>query len=85
MLHDSSPRVTLSRDGLLINPEKLSLVARSRTPDESPNSIVLESAVERSDRTPSPSSRKVFEEFSRSWTCWDLMIVWIIKNLAIGI
>ncbi|KAJ7383677.1 hypothetical protein OS493_026207 [Desmophyllum pertusum] len=58
MLHDSSPHVTLSRDGLLINPEKLSLVTRSRTPDESPNSIVLESAVERSDRTPSPSSRK---------------------------
>ena len=38
----SSP-IILRQDGLLADRDQLSLATRSRTPDESPNSIVLES------------------------------------------
>lgn len=40
---DSSHHVNFDQDGLLTDPGQLSSAGHSRTPDESPNSIVLES------------------------------------------
>ncbi|XP_078382632.1 centromere protein U-like isoform X2 [Oculina patagonica] len=67
---DSSRHVILNPDGLLMDPDQVSSAVHSRTPDESPSSIVLESPqaqlqtdnIVSSERTPSPSSRKLLPE-----------------------